>query len=329
MTFRRHFRDPERQVRSKIVTVLRGNGLVGSTPLAARWREWERSPVRTLQIDHVTEYRFPGNVTLLPHRLMLRPRESHSVRILSSLLTITPGHALRWQRDAFDNSVALVSFTELATVLHIGSTVTLQHFDDAPLDFVVDPDATFFPFAYSAEDVARLAPQRAMSWYGDYAVVEQYLRGLGLMNATGMQTFTVLDTFNRAISRDFRYQAREDQGVQSPGRTLAMRSGSCRDLAALFLDGCRLLGLASRFISGYHTSYANDTGPGSTHAWAEVYIPGPGWTGFDPTAGQLAGNDHIAVAVALHPEAVPPVAGSFLGPTAPPSLNVTVRVRAI
>lgn len=286
--------------------------------------------VRRLQIDHRTEYRFAGPVTLLPHRLLLRPRESHSVRILSSLLTITPAHSLRWQRDAFDNSAALVSFTELASVLSIGSQVVIEHFDDTPLDFVVDPEATLFPFAYSPEDVARLAPQRAMAWYGDYAAVEQYLSSLGLSAAVGMQTFSVLDTFNRAIARDFRYQAREEQGVQSPGQTLATRSGSCRDLAALFLDGCRLLGFASRFISGYHTSYANDTGPGSTHAWTEVYIPGPGWTGFDPTAGLVTGNEHIAVAVARHPEAVPPVAGSYLGPASPaPVLSVTVRVQAL
>ena len=286
--------------------------------------------MRRLQIDHRTEYRFAGPVTLLPHRLLLRPRESHSVRIVSSLLTITPAHTLRWQRDAFDNSAALVSFSELASALEIVSKVVIEHFDDTPLDFVVDPEATFFPFTYSSEDVARLAPQRAMAWYGDYAAVEQYLRELGLMAANGWQTFSVLDTLNRAIARDFHYQAREEQGVQSPGQTLAKRSGSCRDLAALFLDGCRLLGLASRFISGYHTSYANDAGPGSTHAWAEVYIPGPGWTGFDPTAGVVTGNEHIAVAVARHPEAVPPVSGSYLGPASPvPILSVSVRVHPV
>ncbi|MDB4974285.1 MAG: cysteine protease [Myxococcaceae bacterium] len=290
----------------------------------------EQSLVRRLQIDHRTEYRFPGYVTLLPHRLLVRPRESHSVRILSSLLSISPGHTVRWQRDALDNSVALVSFSEIATVLSITSQVVIEHFDDAPLDFVVDQDATIYPFAYSPEDVARLAPMRAMAWYQDYEVVARYLDDLALLGSRGLQTFTVLDTFNRAIARDFRYQAREERGVQSPGQTLAMRSGSCRDLAALFLDGCRLLGLASRFISGYHTSYANDTSPGSTHAWAEVYIPGPGWTGFDPTAGLVTGNEHIAVAVARHPETVPPVAGSYLGPATPaPILTVTVRVQAI
>jgi transglutaminase-like putative cysteine protease len=288
------------------------------------------SAVHRLQIDHRTEYRFSQPVTLLPHRLLLRPRESHSVRILSSELVITPAHVLRWERDAFDNSAALVTFSSPASTLAIVSKVIIEHFDDSPLDFVVDPQATFYPFTYSAEDVARLAPHRAMAWFQDYAAVEQYLREIGLMAALGQQTFVVLDTFNRAIARDFRYQAREEQGVQSPGQTLATRSGSCRDLAALFLDGCRLLGLASRFISGYHTSYANDTGPGSTHAWVEAYIPGPGWTGFDPTAGVVTGNDHIVVAVARHPEAVPPVSGSYLGDAFPkPVLAVSVRVHGV
>jgi transglutaminase-like putative cysteine protease len=286
--------------------------------------------VQRLQIDHRTEYRFAQAVTLLPHRLLLRPRESHSVRILSSALDITPAHTLRWERDAFDNSAGLVSFATPSAALSIVSKVLIEHFDDAPLDFVVNPEAAFFPFAYNPEDVARLAPHRAMAWFGDYAVVEQYLREIGLMAASGWQTFSVLDTFNRAIARDFRYQAREEQGVQSPGQTLTSRSGSCRDLAALFLDGCRLLGFASRFISGYHTSYANDRGPGSTHAWVEAYIPGPGWTGFDPTAGVVTGNEHIAVAVARHPEAVPPVSGSYLGPASPaPILSVSVRVHAV
>lgn len=285
--------------------------------------------VRRLQIDHLTEYRFAAPVVLLPHRLMLRPRENHSVRITSSLLSISPGHTLRWQRDALDNSVAVASFTAESALLQIASKIQIEHYDDTPLDFVVEDYATTHPFAYTSEDTARLAPLRAMAWFQDYGVVEQYLRSLGL--GTGpRETFVVLDTLNRAIARDFRYQAREDQGVQSPATTLALRSGSCRDLAALFLDSCRLLGLASRFVSGYHTSYASELGSGSTHAWVETYLPGPGWTGFDPTAGVVTGSEHIAVAVARHPETVPPVAGSYLGPAHPrPILEVSVHVSVV
>lgn len=279
-----------------------------------------------LQIDHLTEYHFASWVTLLPHQLLLRPRENHGVRIAASLLTISPGHALRWQRDALDNSVAVASFTEIAKKLTVYSQVTIEHYAGAPLDFIVEDYATFYPFSYTAEDQARLVPMLHMAWPEDRVVVERYLHELGLL-AGGLQTFTVLDQLNRAICRDFRYQAREVPGVQSPALTLSSRSGSCRDLAALFLDACRLLGIACRFVSGYHTSYASETDAGSTHAWVEAYLPGPGWTGFDPTAGLLAGSEHIAVAVARHPETVPPVAGSYLGAAEPrPRMVVSVRV---
>jgi transglutaminase-like putative cysteine protease len=282
--------------------------------------------VRKLRIEHVTEYRFAAWVTLLPHRLLLRPRESHGVHIVASQLSITPGHAIRWQHDALDNSVALVSFHEIARSLRIASQVTIEHYGDAPLDFIVDAYATFYPFAYEPEDVARLAPMLGMAWPAERDAVAGYLQQLGLPGS-GLQTFGLLDQLNRAISRDFRYQAREEPGVQSPATTLQRRSGSCRDLAALLLDACRHLGIACRFVSGYHTSYASEVGPGSTHAWVEAYLPGPGWTGFDPTAGMLAGSEHIAVAVARHPETVPPVAGSFLGPSdAQPVMSVSVHV---
>jgi transglutaminase-like putative cysteine protease len=127
-----------------------------------------------------------------------------------------------------------------------------------------------------------------------------------------------------------RYEPREEQGVQSPAETLARGVGSCRDFAALFMDAGRQLGLATRFVSGYLRTPVTASDDGATHAWAEVYLPGPGWKGFDSTGGTLTGADHIAVAVAHHPEKVPPVAGTFIGPTAPrPILHVSVRVEIL
>ena len=118
-----------------------------------------------------------------------------------------------------------------------------------------------------------------------------------------------------------------EPGVQPPGQTLMHNSGSCRDFAALFIEACRHLGLASRFVSGYLYTWGTDGASASTHAWAEVYLPGAGWKGFDPTSGEVTGNRHIAVAVARHPEAIPPVAGSYLGPPGqPPMLSVAVQV---
>ncbi|MFO7445446.1 MAG: transglutaminase domain-containing protein [Ignavibacteriaceae bacterium] len=142
--------------------------------------------------------------------------------------------------------------------------------------------------------------------------------------------FTLLDRMNHEIANKFVYQMREEPGVQPPALTLKSNSGSCRDFAALFMEACRHLGLASRFVSGYVYSAAIEAGNASTHAWSEVYLPGAGWKGFDPTSGVVAGNRHIAAAVARHPEDVPPVAGSYLGaPGQRPLLRVAVRVSAL
>lgn len=284
--------------------------------------------MRRLNISHITEYTFSTPVSLLPHRLLLRPRESHNVRIESSALDISPAHTLQWKRDVLDNSVALVSFTEVANRLRIVSDVVIQHYEDNPFDFLVDDYAVSLPFEYNPEERAELAPFRQAIYPADQAAVQAWLDGLGLRQS--MQTFTLLDRLNHEIANSFFYRMREEPGVQNPAQTLSLNSGSCRDFAALFMEACRHLGLASRFVSGYLYTAATQQDQGSTHAWAEVYLPGAGWKGFDPTGGEVTGNRHIATAVARHPEAVPPVAGSFVGPGGiTPLLSVSVRVVAL
>jgi len=285
--------------------------------------------MQRLRIDHLTEYRFNAPLTLLPHRVMLRPRENHNVRIASSKLEIVPVANIRWQRDTLDNSVALLSFAAKSDCLRIESSVVIEHFEDAPLDFVVDDYALLHPFAYLDSDAVALAPFCVLTWAHDRPVLENWLAALGF-RCGPIETFVLLDRMNRAIHERFRYEAREEPGVQSPAETLGRAAGSCRDFAALFMEGCRQLGLASRFVSGYLHADLNPEAGGATHAWAEVYLPGPGWKGFDPTAGELAGTKHIAVAVAHHPEHVPPVAGSFLGSANDrPRMAVSVRVQSL
>ncbi len=286
--------------------------------------------MRRINISHITEYLFPSPVSLLPHRLLLRPRENHNVRIESSLLEISPTHTLQWKRDVLDNSVALVSFSEPSAQLRVSSNVVIQHYEENPFDFLVDDYAVMHPFQYAEEEQAELAPfeQSVYPSAQDRDAVRGWLDGLGLLQP--MQTFALLDRMNREIAGRCVYQMREEPGVQSPALTLSNNSGSCRDFAALFMEGCRFLGLASRFVSGYLFAPATEAGNASTHAWAEAYLPGAGWKGFDPTSGEVTGNRHIAVAVARHPEAVPPVAGSFLGPAGQqPILNVAVQVNAL
>lgn len=288
----------------------------------------KRHTMQRLNISHVTEYLFAAPVSLEPHRLLLHPRESHNIRIESSALDIFPAHAVQWKRDVLDNSVAVVRFSEMTERLLISSNVVIQHYDDNPFDFLIDDYAVTHPFEYTSEDRADLAPFRQTVYPADQLQVRGWLDSLGL--ARPIQTFSLLDQVNRSIASQFCYQMREEPGVQTPALTLACKSGSCRDFAALFMEASRQLGFASRFVSGYLDTLLNDDCNGSTHAWAEVYLPGAGWKGFDPTSGEVTGNRHIATAVARHPEAVPPVAGSYLGPPKlSPLLRVTVRVSAL
>ncbi|MDT4328679.1 transglutaminase family protein [Methylomonas sp. MED-D] len=269
--------------------------------------------MQRLRIQHVTEYLFSQPVTLNCHRLLLRPREGHDVRIESSRLDISPTYAIQWYRDVFDNSLALVRFQQTSNRLRIGSDVVIQHYEDPVRDIGADDFPLAGPFGYEAGELADLAAYQRPIFQQDQPALQCWLREIGLkvqtLNALNLQT-----TLNRAIHDKFQYRIREEAGVQSPLRTLHLGSGSCRDYATLFIEACRSLGLASRFVSGYLHAPATEAGNASTHAWAEVYFPGIGWQGFDPTVGQMTGNRHIAVAVARNPETVPPVSGSFIGP---------------
>ncbi|MDP1765413.1 MAG: transglutaminase family protein [Methylotenera sp.] len=283
--------------------------------------------MQRLRIKHLTEYIFPTEVTLNQHRLLLRPREGHDVRIESSKLEITPAYNIKWQRDVFDNSLAIVNFLERSNKLTISSEVVIQHYEQAPYDFMVEDYAINYPFAYALEEQVDLAAFQQPIFVKDQYIVNSWLQQLELND---METFSLLMKLNQTISQQFCYQIREEAGVQSPAMTLLQRSGSCRDYATLFIEACRCLGLASRFVSGYLHAPATEAGNATTHAWVEIYLPGTGWKGFDPTSGEVTGNRHIAVAVARNPEAVPPISGSFIGlGLMSPMMVVDVRVNLL
>ena len=282
-----------------------------------------------LRIQHVTEYIFSSIVTLQQHQLLLRPREGHDVRIESSRLDIYPPFNIKWYRDVFDNSLAIVDFLESTDKLRIASEVVIQHYEDSPLNFSVEEYALNYPFMYKESERIDLAAYQQPLFIQDQSAVTSWLRKIGLRSRS-METLSLQSNLNQAIHTQFRYQMREKAGVQTPEQTLRLGSGSCRDYATLFIEACRCLGLASRFVSGYLHAPATEAGNASTHAWAEVYLPGRGWQGFDPTIGEITGNKHIAVAVARNPEAVPPVSGRFIGPGAMmPSMRVNVQVNLL
>lgn len=285
--------------------------------------------MRRLKIEHLTTYEFPTPVQLGPHKLLIRPREGHDIRIESSSLVITPAHRLRWHRDLCGNSVGIVHFTESAAILRVASEFRIQHFDEYPLDFIVDPTAVDFPFQYDPGERGELIPYQAACFPQNRGLMSDWVAQFWKPGAS-IQTFTLLDQMNRHISKHFGYARRDEAGVQSPQETMMAGRGSCRDLATFFLEACRSLGLASRFASGYvHTPGDAGLEPASTHAWAEVYLPGAGWKGFDSSSGEMTGANHITAAVSRHPADVPPVSGTFFGPTGQgPKLYVGVRVTA-
>jgi transglutaminase-like putative cysteine protease len=282
--------------------------------------------MRHLLIEHDTVYDYGNPVTLLQHRLLLRPRERQDIRVETAELRIAPAHRLRWQRDAYDNALAVVDFLEPARRLSIESRVGLRHYQDRPLDFVVAEHAVYFPFQYPAQERIDLGPYLPPVFDQDSEAVGAWL-GQFWQPGQVVETYLLLDWINKAIATGFMYQPREEPGVQSPATTLARRAGSCRDFATLFIEACHWLGLAARFVSGYLYEPTPIPAAGATHAWAEVYLPGAGWRGFDATSGQVVGDQHIAVAVHRHPEAVSPVAGAFIaGPSESPVMRVAVRV---
>jgi transglutaminase-like putative cysteine protease len=275
------------------------------------------------RIVHRTYYNFSAPVTLGPHSMLLRPRENHELRIESLSLDISPQPELRWHRDVEDNSVAIATFGAPAQQLAIKSDVIICQYLENPLDFLVADYAISYPFAYQPDDLVMLAPYMTRAGQVADDKLSSWIDSLW-KQGEAIQTYSLLRRLNEAINRTFTYQVREEPGVQSAARTLSSGTGSCRDFALLLMSAARSLGLAARFVSGY-LHVPQITGPGATHAWAEVYLPGAGWKGFDPTAGTMVGTDHIPVAVARLAESVPPVAGSFTG-AATSTLEVGVWV---
>lgn len=264
-----------------------------------------------LHIHHHTCYRYASKVSFGPHRLLLRPREGHHVSLKSFALKISPPHQLHWMRDLNENNVGLLELTETASELVIETESLVEMADDNPFDFVIAPEALDYPFVYEHELEAELAPLSAILYPRDVDRVREWLHPLWHPGRR-LGTLELLQQLNQTIYRDIQYQRRERRGVQTPAETLERNCGSCRDLAALFMEACRFLGLAARFVSGY-MYHSNITGRMSMHGWAEIYLPGAGWIGFDPSWGLLADSQYVPVAVTRHPEHAPPISGTYFG----------------
>lgn len=266
-------------------------------------------------LNHVTHYRYDRLVSLSPQVVRLRPAPHCRTRILSySLKVQRADHFINWQQDPAANYLARLVFHERTREFRIEVDLIAEMSVLNPFDFFLAPYAEEFPFGYNLNEQREFAPYLVKSPAS--LPLASYLAGISRERC---RTIDFVVGINQRLAADIRYLIRLEPGVQLPEETLAKRSGSCRDSAALLVQLLRHLGLAARFVSGYLIQLVPDVkaldGPGPSedftdlHAWCEVYLPGAGWLGLDPTSGLLAGEGHIALACTPEPSAAAPIAG--------------------
>jgi transglutaminase-like putative cysteine protease len=275
------------------------------------------STMPLLTIHHKTEYRYSRPVAFGEHRIMLRPRDSHDLRVLKGSLEIVPEPmSLRWIHDVFGNSVAIATFDERAETLSFTSTATVEHNPAEEFALTADDRAYFYPFLYNDEEFPDLV-QFITPQYGDpEGELSAWARNF--LDAEGpTPTFNILSGMTHGIRGEFSYRKRHEHGTQHPLDTLQTRSGTCRDYALFMIEALRQLGIAARFVSGYLFIPGDRAhgyvGGGSTHAWVQVYLPSAGWIEFDPTNGIVGTRDLVRVAVARDPRQAIPLHGTYLG----------------
>jgi len=270
-----------------------------------------------LTIHHKTEYRYAHPVAFGEHRIMLRPRDGHDLRVVSNHLAIVPEPmSLRWIHDVFGNSVAIATFDERAETLSFVNTAIVEH--NPAEEFALTPDdpAYFYPFLYDDEEFPDLV-QFITPQYGDpNGELSAWARNF--LDAEGpTPTFNILSGMTYGIRKAFTYRKRHEHGTQHPLDTLQTSSGTCRDYALFMIEALRRLGIAARFVSGYIAIPGDRAhgyvGGGSTHAWVQVYLPSAGWIEFDPTNGIVGTRDLVRVAVARDPRQAVPLHGTYLG----------------
>jgi transglutaminase-like putative cysteine protease len=267
-----------------------------------------------MQIRHRTTYRYTTPVALGPHRLLLRPRDGFAVHVRRCDVSITPAATVTWAEDVLGNAVATATFSTMADTLVIESQVDLDLFAPPWPVFAIVGSATRHPFAYDAGDLRDLGAMTSPMRSDPSGAVAAWARSFVAGEST--DTLSLLRDVAFGIARGFTYEAREPEGTQPATETLALGRGSCRDFAVLFVDAVRSLGFGARLVSGYYRDRSAGPGPArSTHAWAEVFLPGGGWIAFDPTNGTMGGFDLVPVAIGADMDRIMPVVGSFVGPS--------------
>jgi uncharacterized protein (DUF2126 family)/transglutaminase-like putative cysteine protease len=267
-------------------------------------------------LNHVTHYRYDRRVGLAPQIVRLRPAPHCRTPVLSYSLRVEPElHFINWQQDPFANYLARLVFPEKTTEFRVTVDLVAQMAVYNPFDFFLEPNAEAFPFVYETGLRHDLQPYLARE-----EVTPRLRDFLAGVDTREQRTMDFLVELNRRLQHEIRYLIRLEPGVQTPEETLQLAAGSCRDSGWLLVHVLRHLGLAARFVSGYLIQLKPDVqaldGPSGTdhdftdlHAWCEVFLPGAGWIGFDPTSGLMAGEGHLPVACTPEPTTAAPISG--------------------
>jgi transglutaminase-like putative cysteine protease len=266
-----------------------------------------------LRIQHRTRYLYNFPVTFEPHRLVIRPREGHDIRVESLALNIKPAADITWTRDIFGNSIAHAHMRSGGTELLIESDVTLRRFFNPAEPPFIAHSPSLYPLEYDTLEHGIVTGYLTPVYAEESTAVQHWIGTLPHPNSfPSAEAFVVRLT--EIVKETIGYQRREEKGVQTPSTTLSLATGSCRDVATLLMEALRHLGIAARFTSGYLDCPNTRAARGSTHAWTEVYFPRLGWRGFDPTIGEPCDHRHIVTGTSHHPRGVMPVSGRIFGP---------------
>ena len=285
-----------------------------------------------IALKHSSKYRYQQPVTLGPQTIQLCPALHCRTPILNYRLKVEPAeHFLRWQYDPHLNRAAQVLFSQKTQELAVAVELVADLAPINPFDFLLDPGFENFPFAYTSTLTQDLEP-----WLGVEAPGPNLKAFLGPLATARAETVEFILLVNRRVRDEIAYLKRYEHGIQSCEETLTQRSGSCRDSAWLLVQLFRWLGIAARFVSGYLIQLAPDTAsPDDTtpqhadhaelHAWAEIFLPGAGWIGLDPTSGQLTSEGHIPLCCTPEPAQAAPIRGTHEPVTVDFDYSFTIR----